>query len=69
MTVGSIALLFTNYVKLGTDFSGGTEVEVAFRSQVEPNEIRKAVESAGFSTPDVIKVDDPRMVTAVCTAT
>lgn len=60
MTIGSIALLFTDYVKLGTDFSGGTEVEVAFRSQVEPNQIREAVERAGFSTPDVIKVDDAK---------
>jgi preprotein translocase subunit SecF len=60
MTIGSVALLFTNYVKLGTDFSGGTEVEVAFRAQVEPNQIREAVESAGFSTPDVIKVDDSK---------
>jgi len=60
ITIASVALLFTSHVKLGTDFSGGTEVELAFRGAVEPLEIRKAVESAGFGTPDVIKVDDSK---------
>ena len=43
--------------KFGTDFKGGTEIEVAFNGPVEPGELREAVEKAGFSTPDIVKVE------------
>jgi preprotein translocase subunit SecF len=56
--VGSLALLLTGQAHLGTDFRGGTEIEVSFRGAVSAAEIRSAVQSAGFSTPDVIKIDD-----------
>jgi preprotein translocase subunit SecF len=42
----------------GTDFQGGTEIEVAFTQTTDTAEIRKAVESSGFSTPDIVKVVD-----------
>jgi preprotein translocase subunit SecF len=58
MCLGTIALLFLGKARLGTDFQGGTEVELAFRSATTPAEIRSAVEGAGFGRPDVIKVDD-----------
>jgi preprotein translocase subunit SecF len=57
---GSIALLVTGQANLGTDFRGGTEVEVSFNGHVTPQEIRDAVTAAGFHTPDVIKVDDKK---------
>ena len=60
ITFGSIALLVTGQAKLGTDFRGGTEIEVAFRGHVDVAEIRTAVTAGGFGTPDVIKVDDPK---------
>jgi preprotein translocase subunit SecF len=60
MAIGTIALLFLGKARLGTDFSGGTEVELAFRTPTEPAEIRSAVEAAGFGKPDVIKVDDAK---------
>ncbi|HKY40819.1 MAG TPA: protein translocase subunit SecF [Polyangiaceae bacterium] len=60
LTFGSIALLLFGKPKLGTDFVGGTEVEIAFQKSVEPASIRSAVERAGFSTPTVIKVDDAK---------
>ncbi len=60
LTIGSILLLVLGKPKLGTDFLGGTEVEIAFTKPVEPGAIRKGVEDAGFSTPTVIKVDDPK---------
>ena len=44
--------------KFGTDFKGGTEIEVAFRAPVDAHDVRLAVEHAGFSTPDVVKVED-----------
>ena len=56
LVLGSIVALFTVKPKLGTDFVGGTELEVAFKSAVDDEDIRKAAEAAGFSTPDVIRV-------------
>ena len=55
---GSLLLLLMGKAHLGTDFRGGTEVEVSFKGKVEPSEIRAAVQAGGFSTPDVIKIDD-----------
>jgi preprotein translocase subunit SecF len=60
ITFGSIALLALGKARLGTDFRGGTEIEVAFLGHVDVTEIRQAVTAAGFGSPDVIKVDDPK---------
>lgn len=60
LTFGSLILIFSGKAKLGTDFLGGTEVEIAFKKPVEAGAIRRSVEDAGFSTPTVIKVDDAR---------
>jgi preprotein translocase subunit SecF len=61
----SLALLILSVVlfikpgpKLGTDFKGGTELEVAFTAPVTAAEIRASVERAGFSAPDVVAVND-----------
>jgi preprotein translocase subunit SecF len=43
----------------GTDFKGGTEVEVAFTKTVDAAMIRSAVHRAGFTAPDVVSVTDP----------
>jgi preprotein translocase subunit SecF len=43
---------------LGTDFKGGTEVEVAFKKSVTPGDVRAAVEKGGFSSPDIVSVTD-----------
>lgn len=45
-------------LRLGTDFKGGTEIEVAFSGDVSAADVEKAVTASGFSHPDVIKVDD-----------
>ena len=45
--------------KLGTDFKGGTEIEVAFTAPLSGGDVRAAVERAGFSSPDVVAVSDP----------
>ena len=42
----------------GTDFRGGTEIEVAFTKPLDVAKIRSAIESSGFSTPEVVKVID-----------
>jgi preprotein translocase subunit SecF len=62
ITFGSLALILDKVPgispKFGTDFKGGTEIEVAFLAPVEAHEVREAVVRAGFSTPDVVKVED-----------
>jgi preprotein translocase subunit SecF len=60
LCVATFVALFTGHVKLGTDFVGGTELEVAFKQTVTPDQIRRAISAAGFSTPDVVKVEDAK---------
>ena len=58
----SIVLMFYPGPNYGTDFRGGTEIEVAFTKppvfdgDTGAGAVRKAVEKSGFSTPDVIQV-------------
>jgi preprotein translocase subunit SecF len=44
--------------KLGTDFEGGTEVEIAFKAPVSAGEVRGAVEKSGFNRAEVVSVTD-----------
>jgi preprotein translocase subunit SecF len=53
-----VAMFVTPKPRFGTDFLGGTEVEIAFKAPTTPQEIRDAVGAAGFSRPDVIRVED-----------
>jgi preprotein translocase subunit SecF len=55
----SLLFCFTPGLKLGTDFKGGTEVEVALTVPVAPADVRAAVHRAGFESPDVVSVTDP----------
>jgi preprotein translocase subunit SecF len=43
----------------GTDFKGGTEVEIAFKQPIEAGRVRSAVHQIGFSSPDIVSVTDP----------
>lgn len=61
----SLALLVASTVamvkpgpRLGTDFKGGTEVEVAFKRAVDGGQLRAAVTASGFDGPEVIGVED-----------
>lgn len=57
MTAAALVALFVYpKPKFGTDFMGGTEVEVAFEKPVDPGAVRAAVVSSGFSQPEVIPV-------------
>jgi preprotein translocase subunit SecF len=54
----ALIAVFYPGLTLGTDFKGGTEIEVAFNTSVEASQVREAVVASGFPSPDVIKVDD-----------
>ena len=58
LVVASMLVLVRPGPSLGTDFRGGTEIEVAFLGDTQPAEIREAVTQAGFSSPDVVRVED-----------
>ena len=54
----SIVLCFIPGPNYGTDFRGGTEIEMAFGTPIDASGVRKAVEQAGFASPDVVQVVD-----------
>jgi preprotein translocase subunit SecF len=58
LVVLSTALTFYPGPNYGTDFRGGTEIEVAFTKDVDAAQIRRAVSGSGFSAPDVVQVRD-----------
>jgi preprotein translocase subunit SecF len=59
LVIASVVLCFYPGPNYGTDFRGGTEVEIAFDKSVDAASVRSAVEAAGFQTPDVVQVVDP----------
>jgi preprotein translocase subunit SecF len=56
----SIASFFYPGPKWGTDFKGGTEIEVAFTQPVQSARVREAVEASGFHSADVVALADPK---------
>lgn len=60
VVVSLFAVLVWPLPTYGTDFKGGTEVEVAFQKSIEAGAVRSAVQQAGFSAPDVVSVTDPQ---------
>lgn len=59
----SVASLFAATVwpgpTYGTDFKGGTEVEIGFLKPIDAAKVREATHDAGFEHPDVVEVADP----------
>ena len=43
----------------GTDFKGGTEIEIAFHKPIDAALVRSTVHKIGFDAPDVVSVTDP----------
>jgi preprotein translocase subunit SecF len=58
LVFASTVLTFYPGPNYGTDFRGGTEVEVAFTKPADAAGVRKAVEDSGFTAPDVVQVRD-----------
>ena len=57
LVLATVVALFTPGPKLGPDFVGGTEIELDFEKGVGSEDIRKALESDHFDSPDVIRVE------------
>jgi preprotein translocase subunit SecF len=58
MTLMAAILIVKPGPNLGTDFKGGTEIEVEFKGATGSGEIQDAVVASGFSSPDVIRVSE-----------
>jgi len=58
LVIGSIILTFYPGPNYGTDFKGGTEVEIAFTKPVTAASVRQGIEESGFQNPDVVQVTD-----------
>jgi preprotein translocase subunit SecF len=57
LSLSSLISLYYPGPNYGTDFRGGTEIEVAFLKPIDGGQIRHAVTSSGqFSEPDVVQV-------------
>jgi preprotein translocase subunit SecF len=56
VTVATVVSLFYPGPKLGTDFVGGTEIEVAFTGPVRADQVRDALETIGLHDADVVEV-------------
>ncbi|HSQ66720.1 MAG TPA: protein translocase subunit SecF [Polyangiaceae bacterium] len=60
LVAASTVLIFYPGPNYGTDFRGGTEVEVAFLKKIDTAQVRTAVEKVGFAQPDVVQVVDEK---------
>lgn len=49
LVLGAIGSLITRGLNFGLDFTGGTLIEVGYKSPIELDPIRKALEQAGFN--------------------
>ena len=54
LLIGSVASLSINGLKLGLDFSGGTQIEVGYEQPADVSAIRQQLEGAGFDGPVVV---------------
>lgn len=60
LALASIVAFFKPGPRFGTDFIGGTEVEVELQKPVEAGEVRQAVVDAGFASPDVVAIENEK---------
>ena len=58
MATLSLVSLFYPGPNYGIDFAGGTEVQLLFKSETSPAEVRQALQESGYARPDVISVED-----------
>jgi preprotein translocase subunit SecF len=56
VTIATVVALFYPGPNLGTDFIGGTEIEVAFKAPVPAQNVRSALEATGLRDVDVVEV-------------
>ncbi|MCG8553968.1 MAG: protein translocase subunit SecF [Proteobacteria bacterium] len=57
LVAGSLALLFVPGPNYGIDFKGGTEIELAFKTDTGPGALRSSIMGLGYERPQVVSVE------------
>ena len=60
LALASVVAFFNPGPRFGTDFVGGTEVELELLKPTEAGAVRQAVIDAGFSSPDVVAIENEK---------
>ncbi len=60
LVVLSVASIFYPGPNYGIDFAGGTELQLKFKGNARPDQIRAALEDSGYKRPDVVSVEGAR---------
>lgn len=55
LIVTSLVLFVRPGILWGTDFKGGTEIEIEFKKPVEPGVVRQHIQALGFASPEVVQ--------------
>ncbi len=55
---GLVAAFWSDWIRLGIDFEGGTQVNVLFKDQPQVAELRKLIEGAGVADPQIQRFGD-----------
>lgn len=55
---GFVAAFWSGWIRLGIDFEGGTQINVLFKDQPQVAELRKLVEGAGVTDPQIQRFGD-----------
>lgn len=53
LVLGSLVLIFTKGLNYGVDFSGGVEMQVQFKNEVDAGAVRKFMADSGFADANV----------------
>ncbi len=55
---GVVAAFWSDWIRLGIDFAGGTQVNVLFKEQPQVDSLRKLLEGAGIPDPQIQRFGD-----------
>lgn len=55
---GFVAAFWTDWIRLGIDFEGGTQVNVLFKDQPQIDELRSLIQSSGIHDPQIQRFGD-----------
>ncbi len=55
---GVVAAFWSDWIRLGIDFAGGTQVNVLFKEQPQVDDLRKLLEGAGIPDPQIQRFGD-----------
>lgn len=56
LVLASVVSLFAPGPNFGVDFKGGTELEIGFKGDVSPAQLREAIAGLGYQSPEVVAV-------------